>query len=48
MIRKGDVQWWVLEARKYPEAAPIAIEFLAERLSELDKENEDLRQKSSR
>jgi DNA gyrase/topoisomerase IV subunit A len=43
MIRKGDIQWWVLEAQKYPEAASIAIEFLAERLTELDKENEDLR-----
>ena len=43
MIRKGDVQWWVLEARKYPEAAPIAIEFLSERLGELDRENEELR-----
>jgi DNA gyrase/topoisomerase IV subunit A len=43
MIRKGDVQWWVLEARKYPESAPIAIEFLAERLAELDRENEELR-----
>jgi DNA gyrase/topoisomerase IV subunit A len=43
MIRKGDVQWWVLEAQKYPESASIAIEFLAERLAELDRENEDLR-----
>ena len=43
MIRKGDVQWWVLEAQKYPESAPIAIEFLSERLAELDTENEELR-----
>jgi DNA gyrase/topoisomerase IV subunit A len=43
MIRKGDIQWWVLEARKYPESASIAIEFLAERLAELDAENEQLR-----
>jgi DNA gyrase subunit A len=43
MIRKGDVQWWVLEARKYPESASIAIEFLAERLAQLDAENEQLR-----
>lgn len=43
MIRKGDIQWWVLEARKYPESAAIAIEFLAERLAELDAENEQLR-----
>ena len=43
MIRKGDIQWWVLEARKYPESASIAIEFLAERLAQLDVENEQLR-----
>lgn len=43
MIRKGDIQWWVLEARKYPESAPIAIEALAGRLIELDAENESLR-----
>jgi DNA gyrase/topoisomerase IV subunit A len=43
MLRKGDVQWWVLEARKYPESASIAIEVLAERLAELDAENERLR-----
>lgn len=43
MIRKGDVQWWVLEAQKYPESASIAINFLAERLAELDTENEELR-----
>lgn len=43
MIRKSDVQWWVLEARKYPESASVAIEFLAERLAQLDAENEQLR-----
>lgn len=43
MIRKGDVQWWVLEARKYPESASVAIKVLAERLAELDAENEKLR-----
>jgi DNA gyrase/topoisomerase IV subunit A len=43
MIRKGDVQWWVLEARKSPESAPALIEELAERLVELDAENENLR-----
>ena len=43
MVRKGDVQWWVLEARKYPESAPLAIEFLAKRLAELDQQNEALR-----
>jgi DNA gyrase/topoisomerase IV subunit A len=43
MVRKGDVQWWVLEARKYPESAPLAIEFLARRLAELDQQNEHLR-----
>jgi DNA gyrase/topoisomerase IV subunit A len=43
MIRKGDIQWWVLEAQRYPESASIAIEFLAERLAELDAENEQLR-----
>ncbi len=43
MIRKSDVQWWILEARKYPESASVAIEFLADRLAQLDAENEQLR-----
>jgi DNA gyrase/topoisomerase IV subunit A len=43
MIRKSDVQWWVLEARKHPESAPAIIEALAKRLIELDGENERLR-----
>ena len=43
MIRKGDVQWWVLEAKKHPQSAPTIIEELAKRLTELDAENERLR-----
>jgi DNA gyrase/topoisomerase IV subunit A len=43
MIRKSDVQWWVLEAKKHPESAPAMIQELAERLAELDAENERLR-----
>jgi len=43
MIRKSDVQWWVLEAKKHPESAPTIIQELAERLTELDAENERLR-----
>jgi len=43
MIRKGDVQWWVLEAKKHPQSAPTIIEELAKRLAELDAENERLR-----
>ena len=43
MIRKGDVKWWVLEAKKHPESAPVIIEALARRLTELDVENERLR-----
>jgi len=43
MIRKGDVQWWVLEAKKHPESAPTIIEELAKRLAELDADNERLR-----
>ncbi len=43
MIRKSDVQWWVLEARKHPESATEIIEELARRLIELDEENERLR-----
>jgi DNA gyrase/topoisomerase IV subunit A len=43
MIRKSDVQWWVLEAKKDPESAPGIIEALADRLAELDAENERLR-----
>ena len=43
MIRKSDVQWWVLETKKHPEAAPAIIEELAKRLAELDVDNERLR-----
>ena len=43
MIRKSDVQWWVLEAKKHPESALTIIEDLAQRLTELDAENERLR-----
>jgi DNA gyrase subunit A len=43
MIRKSDVQWWVLEAKEHPESAPTIIEELAKRLAELDAENERLR-----
>jgi DNA gyrase/topoisomerase IV subunit A len=43
MIRKSDVQWWVLEARKHPDSASEIIEELAKRLTELDAENERLR-----
>jgi len=43
MIRKSDVQWWVLEAKKHPESAPTIIEELARRLAELDADNERLR-----
>lgn len=43
MIRKSDVQWWILEVKKDPESAPEIIEQLAIRLAELDLENERLR-----
>lgn len=43
MIRESDIQWWVLEAEKHPEAAPKIITELAKRLVELDAENERLR-----
>ena len=43
MIRKSDVQWWVLEVKKNPESAPDIIEELAQRLVEMDAENELLR-----
>lgn len=43
MIRESDVQWWILEAQKHPEAVPQIIEELAKRLIELDTENERLR-----
>lgn len=43
MIRKSDVQWWLLEAKKDPESAPAIIEALASRLAELDAQNERLR-----
>jgi DNA gyrase/topoisomerase IV subunit A len=43
MIRESDIQWWVLEASKHPEAAPRIIEELGKRLVDLDAENERLR-----
>jgi DNA gyrase/topoisomerase IV subunit A len=43
MIRESDIQWWVLEVNKHPEAAPRIIEELGKRLVELDAENERLR-----
>jgi DNA gyrase/topoisomerase IV subunit A len=43
MIRESDIQWWILEAKKHPEAAPQIIQELAKRLVELDTENERLR-----
>lgn len=43
MIHKDDVKWWVLEAKKHPKSAPTIIEELAQRLVELDAENERLR-----
>jgi len=43
MIRESDVQWWILEAQKHPEAASQIIGELATRLIELDTENEQLR-----
>lgn len=42
MIRKSDVQWWVLEAKKNPESVPAIIQELTQRLIELDAENERL------
>lgn len=43
MLRTSDVNWLLAEARKHPEAALSIIEALAARLSELDAENERLR-----
>jgi DNA gyrase/topoisomerase IV subunit A len=43
MIRESDIQWWILEAKKHPEATPQIIEELGKRLLELDAENEQLR-----
>ena len=43
MIRKSDVQWWVLEAKNHPESALAIIEELAQRLTDVDAENERLR-----
>jgi DNA gyrase/topoisomerase IV subunit A len=48
MIRKSDVQWWVLEAKEHPESAPTIVEELARRLAELDAENERLRDEIAR
>jgi DNA gyrase/topoisomerase IV subunit A len=43
MIRKDDVKWWIAEAQKHPQAAPVIVETLSERLIALDEENERLR-----
>jgi DNA gyrase/topoisomerase IV subunit A len=43
MIRQSDILWWVQEARKDPTSAPKIVEALAERLVELDTQNESLR-----
>ncbi len=43
MLRKSDIKWWILEAEKHPESASDIIEELARRLTELDAENERLR-----
>jgi DNA gyrase/topoisomerase IV subunit A len=43
MLDKKDVQWWVLEAQKHPESATDLIRLLADRLTFLDKQNEELR-----
>ena len=43
MIRHSDILWWVQEARKDPASAPKIVETLAERLVELDAQNESLR-----
>ena len=43
MIRKDDVQWWALEAKKHPEAASQIIEELSKRLLHLNEQNEHLR-----
>lgn len=43
MIRKSDVEWWVLEAGNNPQAASEIIQELARRLEDLDAENEQLR-----
>ncbi len=43
MLDKKDVQWWVQEAQKRPEAAIDLVRVLADRLIFLDKQNEELR-----
>jgi len=48
MIRKSDVQWWVLEVKEHPEAASRIVEELAGRLAEVDAENERLRDEVAR
>ncbi len=43
MLDKKDAQWWILEAQKHPESAADLIRMLADRLTFLDKQNEELR-----
>jgi DNA gyrase/topoisomerase IV subunit A len=43
MIRQSDILWWVQEVRKDSASAPKIVEALAERLVELDAQNESLR-----
>jgi hypothetical protein len=43
MLDKKDAAWWMQEAQKHPESAVDLIRTLADRLSFLDKQNEELR-----
>lgn len=42
-IRQQDIQWWLREVKLHPESASTIIRSLAERLEELDRQNEELR-----
>lgn len=43
MLDKKDAAWWMQEAQKHPDSAVDLIRTLADRLSFLDKQNEELR-----
>lgn len=43
MLDKKDAKWWILEAEKHPDKTADLIRLLAERLTFLDRQNEELR-----
>src|SRR5271166_104287 len=43
MFQEKDIQWWISEVQQHPDSASDLIRALGERLTFLDKQNEELR-----